>query len=76
MFPHKGQQISFDVTLSQATDADGLTATLVDLSGACYAAQRYEGGNRALDRQRYVLFDRPVHDPGIHDGGHIPGGDG
>lgn len=33
-FPHMGQQISFDVTLSQATDADGLTATLVDLSGA------------------------------------------
>ena len=33
-FPHMGQQISFDVTLTEATDADGLTATLVDESGA------------------------------------------
>ena len=33
-FPHEGQQISFDVNLTEATDADGLTATLVDLSGA------------------------------------------
>ncbi len=32
-FPHKGQQISLDVTLTEATDADGLTATLVDESG-------------------------------------------
>ena len=32
-FPHKGEQVGFDVTLTEATDADGLTATLVDPSG-------------------------------------------
>lgn len=32
-FPHKGDQIRFDVTLSQATDADDVTASLVDEKG-------------------------------------------
>src|SRR5664280_2854180 len=32
-FPHKGDQIGFDVTLSQATDADDVTASLVDEKG-------------------------------------------
>lgn len=32
-FPHKGDLIGFDVTLSQATDADDVTASLVDEKG-------------------------------------------